>query len=65
MRPADLRALRERLGMTQAQLADALGMHPNTVACMERDEKPISARTAAALEMLGRVMLPPPATRGT
>ena len=50
-----LRALRERLGFTQSQLADALGMHANTVACMERGEKPISPRTVAALELLLRV----------
>lgn len=52
---SDLRALRESLGLTQSALADALGMHANTVACMERGEKPISKRTAAALKMLARV----------
>jgi transcriptional regulator with XRE-family HTH domain len=56
VRPADLRTFRESLGLTQSQLADALGMHVNTVACMERGEKPISGRTVAALEMLGRLM---------
>ena len=59
MRPADLRALRESLGLTQSAVADALGMHANTVACMERGDKPISARTVASLEMLRRVMRPP------
>jgi len=59
MRPADLRALRESLGLTQSSLADALGMHANTVACMERSDKPISSRTVAALEMLRRVMQTP------
>ena len=59
MRPADLLALRESLRLTQSALADALGMHANTVACMERGDKPISSRTAAALEMLRRVMRPP------
>jgi transcriptional regulator with XRE-family HTH domain len=59
MLPADLLALREALGFTQAQLADALGMHANTVACMERGEKPISSRTVAALEMLQRITRPP------
>lgn len=61
LEPADLRALRESLGLTQSALADALGMHANTIACMERGEKPISSRTVAALEMLKRVMRPPPA----
>lgn len=55
----DLRAQRTEMGFTQAQIADALGMHVNTVACMERGEKPISRRTVAALEMLARVMRPP------
>jgi transcriptional regulator with XRE-family HTH domain len=62
MTPTDLRALRERLGLTQSALADALGMHANTVACMERGEKPISERTGAALDMVARLMrhAPPP-----
>ncbi len=59
MSSAELRAIRERVGWTQSQLANALGMHPNTVACMERGDKPISARTVAALEMLTHVMRPP------
>jgi transcriptional regulator with XRE-family HTH domain len=62
MKPADLRALRESLGLTQSALADALGMHVNTVACMERGDKPISERTRAALDMVARLMrhTPPP-----
>lgn len=56
MSSAELRAIRDRFGWTQSQLADAIGMHPNTVACMERGDKPISPRTVAALEMLTRVM---------
>ena len=36
-----LRAIRRRLGWTQAQLARALGLHPNSLACMERGEAPI------------------------
>jgi len=57
--PSELRAFRESVGWSQSQLADALGMHVNTVACMERGTKPISPRTVAALEMLRRVMRPP------
>lgn len=56
MRPDELRATRDRLGLTQSQIADALGMHVNTVACMERGEKPISPRTVASVEMLTRLM---------
>jgi len=38
---ADLRAARLALGITQRQLALVLGVHPNTVACWERGDKPI------------------------
>lgn len=55
MTGAALRALRLTLGLTQCQLADALGMHPNTVARMERGEKPISKRTEATLRLLPRL----------
>jgi transcriptional regulator with XRE-family HTH domain len=54
MSAADLRRLRELLKLTQAQLADRLGMHANTVARMERGELPVSARTAATLRLLVR-----------
>lgn len=40
MTPAQLRAARERLGLTQRQLAEALPAHPNTVARWERGEIP-------------------------
>lgn len=57
----ELRATRDRLGLTQAQLGDALGMHSNTIACMERGEKAITRRTATALELLlaTRALTPP------
>jgi transcriptional regulator with XRE-family HTH domain len=61
MKPTDLRDTRTALGFTQQQFADALGMHANTVACMERGEKPISPRTVAAVEMLARLMRHTPA----
>jgi transcriptional regulator with XRE-family HTH domain len=48
----ELRHLREQLGLTQRELAELIGMHPNTVACMERDDKPISRRTEATLRLL-------------
>lgn len=56
MTPADVVALRARLGWTQQQLADAIGMHVNTVACMERGVKPITPRTVAVLELVERVV---------
>ena len=39
----DIKALRERLGLTQTELAEAVGVHPNTVARWERGELGISA----------------------
>lgn len=52
MSGSDLRQLRELLKLTQAELAERLGMHANTVARMERGELPVSTRTAAALRLL-------------
>lgn len=52
MSSADLRAFRDMLGLTQAELAERIGMHPNSVARMERGELAISARTAAAVRLL-------------
>jgi len=48
-----LRTLRkQRLKMTQAKLADALGMQKNSVARMERDESPIMKTTELAVRYL-------------
>lgn len=52
MQPFKLRELRLALGLTQAQMAEELGMHRNTVACMERGEKPISRRTERTVLLL-------------
>lgn len=52
MDSAGLRTIREALRLTQAELAARLGMHPNTIARMERGELAISARTAAAVRLL-------------
>jgi transcriptional regulator with XRE-family HTH domain len=41
MSPEALRSERLALGITQRQLALVLGVHPNTVACWERGDKPI------------------------
>jgi len=52
MSGSELRRLRERLTMTQAKLADALGMQKNSVARMERDERPVMQTTEMAVRYL-------------
>ena len=42
-RITDIKALRQRIGLTQKQLADAVGVRPNTVARWERGELDVSA----------------------
>lgn len=41
MTPADFRAARETLGLTQAQLAEALGMQRRQIIRLEAGETPI------------------------
>jgi DNA-binding XRE family transcriptional regulator len=48
----ELREARKRLGMTQKELGEALGVHWNSVARMERDEFPIIRTTELALKFL-------------
>ncbi len=48
----ELRRLRKRLGMIQAELAEAIGMQKNSVARMERDERPIVKSTEMAVRYL-------------
>ena len=50
MRHTELKALRSRLGMTQAALAQAVGVVPNTLARWERGELAIPARAIERLE---------------
>ena len=52
MTGAELRAVRLQLGLTQLELAAQLGMHANTVSCMERGEKLISRRTERTVMLL-------------
>ncbi len=52
MKGRDLRRIRNRLCLTQVELAAALGMTGNTVARMERDETPIMRTTELALTYL-------------
>lgn len=47
-----LRAIRKRLGWTQREFAEELGIHPNTLARQERDEIGIGG----AVERLARVL---------
>jgi DNA-binding XRE family transcriptional regulator len=52
MKGPELKAARARLGMTQKELAEALGVHWNSVARMERDEFPIIRTTELAVKYL-------------
>lgn len=52
MNSDEFRAARARLGLTQSAFAERLGMAPNSVARMERGERPVTARTAAAVALL-------------
>src|SRR5262245_15411064 len=52
MTGAELSQARERLGLTQAQLSDALGMWRNSVARMERSELPVMKHTELAVKYL-------------
>lgn len=48
----DFRALRTRLGLTQAQLAERLMMAVNTIKQLESGRRRITERTAAQLRAL-------------
>lgn len=52
MTPAALRAIRRRLGWTQAELAEAIGIASNTVARYERGELGIPEPTARFVERI-------------
>ena len=47
---AELKRVRARLGITQKELGEALGVHWNSVARMERDEFPIIRTTELAVK---------------
>ncbi len=47
------------MGMTQAALAEALGMQRNSVARMERGEQPIMRTTELAVKYLLSIMRKP------
>jgi len=48
----ELKAIRARLGLTQAAFAAQLGLTSTYVGMMERDERPIERRTALAAQYL-------------
>jgi DNA-binding transcriptional regulator YiaG len=48
----DLRTIRRRLGLTQKQFAEQLGLHWNTVARFERNEATISGPVAKLARLL-------------
>ena len=48
---SELRGLRMRPGLTQAALADRLGVAPNSVARRERDERTIAEPIARLIRM--------------
>jgi DNA-binding XRE family transcriptional regulator len=48
----ELKQARARLGMTQKELGEALGVHWNSVARMERDGFPIIRTTELAVKYL-------------
>lgn len=52
MTGAELKRARAKLGMTQKELGEALGVHWNSVARMERDEFPVIRTTELAVKYL-------------
>ena len=53
MTPAQFKALRKKLGMTQTEIAKALEVTQVTVAYWETGKRPILKVTALAIEHLG------------
>jgi len=58
----ELRRLRRRLGLTQAQLATLVGVHANSIARQERDEMGIRESQARLIKLLA-ASAPRPARR--
>ncbi len=52
MKGSELRTIRKRLGLTQVQMAERLGLAPNSVARQERDEMGISEPVARLSRLL-------------
>ena len=59
-----VRTVRSRAQVTQAELADALGVSPNTVARWERGDREAAGKTRASLTAYAAAYhLPPPPKR--
>src|SRR4051812_13007095 len=56
MQADDLKALRKNMGLSQAELATALGLTGTYIGMMERGEKAIEMRTAWLVRMLANDM---------
>lgn len=52
MQPDELKTARKGAGMSQAQLAEAIGMARETIGAMERGAAPIELRTALAVRFV-------------
>jgi transcriptional regulator with XRE-family HTH domain len=52
MTGTELRRARQRLGLSQTGLAEAIGMRKNSVARMERSESPVMKHTELAVKYL-------------
>jgi len=52
MTVAELRKARERLKFTQAELASRIGMQRNSIARMERGERPVLKHTELSVRYL-------------
>ncbi len=49
---SEVRRLREALGLTQAELAEELGVHPITISRWERDKARVPSAAARLLTIL-------------
>lgn len=47
-----MQAARQKLGFTQRELGEAIGLHWNSIARMEREELPIMKQTELAVRYL-------------
>jgi len=53
MRPMhDIQTIRRALGLSQADMADRLGLHQTTISRFERGELPLDKRTLLAAQLL-------------
>jgi transcriptional regulator with XRE-family HTH domain len=60
-----LRRVRKRLGLTQAQFAAQIGIAPNSLARLERDERTITEPLARLVRMLALPVFRPDSDGGS